>query len=80
MLESCISKIDCSGLFAELQRIEICDGSLIECIAEERIDSEILRELLLKDEHIVNIAEDAMEVRSQQRWSHFRSHQIIARP
>ena len=79
MLESRISKVNRSGLFAELQRIEVGDWSLIERIAEERIDSEILRELLLKDEHVVYVAENAMEVRSQQRRGNFWSHQIITR-
>lgn len=40
----------------------------------------VLRELLLEDEHVVHVREDAMEVGREQVRLHFLAHLSVARP
>ena len=70
----CLLDIDASCCFTETERAELLLVSLIEHIGEERVDCVVLRELLLENEHVVDVREDSMEVRREEMWLNLLTH------
>jgi hypothetical protein len=64
--EISFSDVDLTGSFAELQLTEIGVLALVEQIAEETVHCMELCELLLENENVVYVVEDAMEIRCKQ--------------
>jgi len=71
--------VDAPGCLAEGKRAEFLPVSLAEHVGEEGVDGMILGELLLEDEHIVDVGENSMEVARQHVWLNFFAHLCIAR-
>ena len=70
----CLLDIDAPCCFTETERAELLLVSLIEHIGEERIDRVVLRELLLENEHVVDVREDSVEVRREEMWLNLLTH------